>query len=393
MMATNRYRLKAAAGRGERGARLVLELLGQTDRLLGVVLLFNTLINAATATLAGYLSGELFGEEKWVLGTATLLVSFLILVFAEITPKVIGANYPDTLAPFSAYILRPLLRLVSPVIWFVNLFVNAMLGALRLKRAQGHDHTSLSLEELRALVLESGNFIPRKHHSILLNLFDLEGITVEDAMTPRGSIEAIDLAAPLEAIREQLATSYHTRLLVYEDEPGNVLGIVHLRRLMGAALAGDLDRERLRAELSKPYFIPASTPIYTQLQYFQEKQERMALVVDEYGDLLGLITLEDIIEEMIGKFTSSHPGGNRALRWDAQGTVVVDGTRPLRELNRALDLNLPLDGPKTLNGLILEHFEDIPDGGVSLRIAGVHVEVVHTEDRKVKTVRLFRPDA
>jgi Mg2+/Co2+ transporter CorB len=392
MMAVNRYRLTAMAQSGHRSARLAADLLARTDQLLGVILLFNNLINAASAVLVSIITIRLVGEEEWALGLGTLAVTFLILVFSEITPKVIGAHHADRLAPLVSLVLVPLLRLFHPVVWFVNLFVNALLTVLRLKPRADTEVQRLSPEELRSLVLESGPFMPHKHRSILLNLFELEDITMRDVMTPRGSIEAIDLGADMEQIKERLATSYHTRVPVFEGELNNVLGILHLRRILGASVQGELDRERLRESLAPAYFIPGNTPVFTQLQYFQENQQRVALVVDEYGEVEGLVTLEDLIEEMIGKFTTSLPGGG-SLAWEADGTVQIDGSRALRELNRKLDLDLPLSGPKTLNGLILEHLRDIPESGLSVQIAGVRMEIVQTQDRMVKTVRLSRPEA
>lgn len=391
MMAANRYRLRHLAKAGQRGARLALDLLARTDKLLGVILLFNNLINAAAATLVSVIAIQLFGEEEWALGAGTLLVTFLILVFSEITPKVVGAGNADRLAPAVSYLLAPLLRLFQPVVWFVNLFVEALLVVTRLKPTGGTEVPQLSPEELRTLVLEAGHFIPRQHQSILLNLFDLESITVEDIMISRGNIEAIDLSAPLEEIKQQLATSYHTRLPVYETDLNNVIGILHQRRLLAPLLAGDMDKASLKEQLAEPYFIPAATPVYAQLQFFKEKRERVGLVVDEYGEIQGLVTLEDIIEELIGKFTTTAPGGSGEVLWGPDGSAVVDGGYSLRELNRALQLALPLEGPKTLNGLILEHFQDIPENGVSLKIAGVPMEILQTQNRMVKTVRLFRP--
>ncbi len=393
MMAANRYKLRSRAAAGHNGARLALELLGKTDRLLGVILLFNNLINIAAATLSSVITIHLFGEDRWALGAGTVTLTFLILVFSEITPKVIGAHHADRLAPILSYPLTGLLKVSYFAVWFVNLFVGGLLHVLRLKPSQDNGSPSLSIEELRSMVLESGQYIPAKHRSILVNLFDLENITVEDVMTARGAIESIDLSAPEEEIRQHLATSYHTRLPVFEDDSERVIGILHLRRLLGRTLEAGFDREVIRELVSKPYFIPADTPIYSQLQFFQENHQRLALVVDEYGELLGLVTLEDIIEELIGKFTTSMPDSGDRVSWGADGSVLVDGGQNLRELNRKLGLNLPLDGPKTLNGLILEHLQDIPEGGLSVKIADTPIEVVQTQDRMVRTVRLFRPHA
>lgn len=391
MMASNRHRLRHLAGQGDRGARLALELLGRTDKMLGVILLGNNLINAAAATLVSVITIELFGEEKWALSVGTLLVTFAILVFSEITPKILGAAHADRLARILAFLLWPLLRAAYPVVWFVNLFVDGLLRLLRLKPKGGDENSRLSVEELRSLVLESGSFIPQQHQAILLNLFDLEHITVADIMTPRGEIEAVDIGAPIEEIKAQLATSYHTRVAVYENDPANIIGVLHQRRLLAEAFGGEIDQAVLRERMAEPYFIPAATPIYTQLQFFRENRQRLGLVVDEYGEIEGLVTLEDIIEELVGKFTTSQADVGSPLAWDEQGEVLVDGSANLRELNRLLDLDLPLDGPRTLNGLIVEYLQDIPEMGVSVKIGDLPMEIVQTQDRKVKMVRFHRP--
>jgi Mg2+/Co2+ transporter CorB len=393
MMASNRHRLRHLAGQGDRGAKLALELLGRTDKMLGVILLGNNLINAAAATLVSLITIELFGEGKLALSAGTLLVTFAILVFSEITPKILGAAHADRLARVLAFLLWPLLRAAYPVVWFVNLFVDALLRLLRLKPKAGDENSRLSVEELRSLVLESGNFIPQQHQAILLNLFDLEHFTVADIMMPRGEIEAIDLAEPIEVIREQLATSYHSRVMVYDGDPGNIVGVLQRRRLLAKAFEEDVTHEDIREQLVEPYFLPEATPIYSQLQFFRDNRQKFGLVVDEYGEIEGLVTLEDIIEEIIGKFTTGVPDSSRSLGWSGVGDALIDGMAMLRDINRQLAIELPLDGPRTLNGLILEHLQDIPESGVSLRIAGVPMEIVQTQDRKIKTVRLQRPDA
>ena len=393
MMSSNRHKLRIAAKNGSRGAKLAVALLAQPDRLLGVVLLGNTLLNAASAALTSYIALNLFGADGWALEAGTVVVTFCLLVFSEMTPKVIGATYPDWLSPRISFVLAPLARLAYPAIWFVNLFVRPILKVLRLDAKAGDNDQTMSPEELRAIVLESGQFIPEQHKAILLNLFDLEDITVEDIMTPRGEIEAVDLQAPIDELRQQVTTGFHSRIVVYDGEIGNVIGILQLRRLIDAAFDGQLTHEELREVMVAPYFIPASTPLYDQLKFFRDNRQRFGLVVDEYGELLGLVTLEDIIEELIGKFTTSTPDGHHAVRWDKEGHAMIDGARTLRSLNRELNLDLPLDGPKTLNGLILEHFEDIPEAGVSLRIAGVAMEIVQTQNRRIKVVKVQRPTA
>jgi magnesium and cobalt exporter, CNNM family len=392
MMALNRYRLKALARLGNRGAQVTTELLAHTDRLLGVILLGNNLINAAAAVLVSIISVRLFGNNEIVLGVGTVVVTFLILVFSEITPKVIGAAYAEKIALPLAFLLKPLLRALYPVVWFVNLFVQALLWIFRLKPADSTD-TKLTPEELRTLVLEAGNYIPKKHQSILLNLFDLESITVDDVMTPRSQIEAIDIDAPPATLHQQVATAYHRRLPVYQEQPENIIGIVVVRRLLSISSGGEVTAEKIRTLMRDPYFIPSGTPLFTQLQQFQENQDRLCFVVDEYGELMGLLTLEDIVEELIGEFSSRSPLQAGRFHRQPDGSYLVEGSSLLRELNRKLGYRFPLEGPKTLNGLILEQLRDIPSPGISLTIAGHRIDVLQTQDRVVKAVRVAAPEA
>jgi Mg2+/Co2+ transporter CorB len=390
MMALNRYRLKHLVKSNHRGARLASQLLSRTDRLLGVVLLGNNLVNAASAALVTYLTFRLFGESELSLTAATVAVTFAILVFSEITPKVIGATYPERIAFPAAYVLTPLLKVAYPVVWFVNLFVGGLLRLLRLTPPPDAHAQKLTLEELRTLVLEGGNFLPQKHQNMLLNLFDLESITVDDVMVPRHQIEAVDVDTSVEELRRQIATSHHTRIPVYQGQLENIVGVLHVRKFLNLGEAEEVTGERLRQVLREPYFVPLGTPLLTQLQQFQERHDRLALVVDEYGELMGLVTLEDIVEEIIGEFTTQSPlTATSGYFRQPDGTVLVEGGTLLRELNRKLGTRFPLDGPKTLNGLILEHFEDIPEPGTSMKLAGQPLEIVQIQDRVVKSVRLL----
>lgn len=391
MMAANRFRLRHAAQNGHRGAKLALALLSQTDKLLGLILLGNTLFNAAAATLTGYIALALFGESKWALEIGTLSITFALLVVAEISPKVICATHADRLAPLLSYVLTPLLRLAYPIIWFVNLFVTALLKTIHLSPGNMHGESKLSQEELRSLVLESSHLMPKKHQTILSSLFELTNITVEDVMTPRGQIEILDLDLDWTEVRTQLATSHHSRLPVCRESLDQLIGILPVRRLLASLGDPEFDEAALLQQLQAPYYIPAGTPVFSQLTFFQENRQRIGFVVDEYGEILGLLTLEDIIEEFVGDFTTSLPGLGNSLNWTAEGQVIVEGSRPLREINRMLGLNFPLDGPKTLNGLILEHFQDIPESDVSIKLAGIPVEILQTKDRSVVTVRIYRP--
>ena len=387
MMAVNRYRLKTLAKSGHRGAHLAERLLAQTDKLLSAILIGNNLVNSAAATLVTVIVFRLYGESELALTLATLLVTFLILVFSEVTPKVIGASWPDRLAPVASFPLTFLVKLLRPVIWFVNLFVQAQLKLFRLKPSAASEH-SMGVEELRTLLAESGSFLPSQHRSILSNLFDLEDVTVDDAMLPRGQIEAIDLSAEPEEIVRQLGTSHHARLPVYQDDPNNVIGMLHVRRALARLQEEDFDPETFRTWLREPYYIPSGTSLYAQLTQFQANRQSLGLVVDEYGELLGLVTVEDILEEIVGEFTAVLPGGQVASSMQSDGSYLVDGAASLRELNRKLKLQFPLEGPRTLNGLVLEHLEAMPEAGISVLIAGYPVEVVQVQERMVKTARI-----
>lgn len=391
MMASNRIRLRHLANENHRGARLAIHLLSKTDQLLGVILLGNTLINSLAAMLTANIAVAVFGEEKWTLEAGAIFVTFCLLVFSEITPKVAGAMHSDWLAIRISYALTPLLRIAYPVVWFVNLFVRSLLRLLHLQPRENTEGHYLSAEEIRAVVLDSGQFIPSQHRSILLNLFELEQVTVADIMTPRGEIETIDIALPIDEIMAQLATSYHTRVIISEHDSANVIGVLRIRHLLSEAFKGEINLETLRERMTAPYFIPAATPIYTQLQFFRENRQRLGLVVDEYGEIQGLVTLEDIVEALVGKFTTRQADVGKQLTWDEEGTVLVDGAINLRELNRQLALDLPVDGPRTLNGLIVEHLQDIPEVGVGMKVSGVPMEIIQTQDRKVKMVRLHYP--
>jgi Mg2+/Co2+ transporter CorB len=393
MMALNRYRLKHLAKTGNRGAVLVSKLLQRTDKLLGVILLGNNLVNTAAAALGTVIAFRLLGENEWAVTIATAAVAFFLLVFSEITPKVIGATHPERIAFPASYVLAPLLRLAYPLVWFINLFSSALLWLLRVpRRGAGDSAVQLSLEELRTLVLEGGNFLPPKHQKILLNLFDLESITVDDLMTPRSQIEALNLDLPPAELRRELASSNHTRIPAYRGNLDNVVGVLHARRVLNMG-AEDITARGLEEAMRPPYFVPMGTSLLAQMQNFQEEEERLGLVVDEYGELMGLIALEDILEEIVGEFTTQSPLSTRGgfVRQE-DGSVIVEGSTTLREINRRLAAELPLEGPKTLNGLLLEHLEAIPEPGTSLKIAGYPIEIVQTQDRAVKIARIYPKD-
>jgi Mg2+/Co2+ transporter CorB len=393
-MAANKYRLRHLAKRGHRGAVTTLWLLERTDKLLSLVLIANTLINAMATALVTAIAILFFGHEESVITIATAAVAFLLIVFAEIAPKVIGATYPERISLGTSLVLRPLMKLAKPAIWFVNLFVSAILRPLGIRAGADAHQQRLSPEELRTVVLEGGNFMPQKHKSILLNLFDLEKISVDDIMTPRSQIEALNLSLPVEDIKAQLTTCYHNKLPVHDGEINRIVGILHVRKAVGLLNEADeLSADHFRELLTEPYFIPQDTDVFTQLQYFQENKERLGIIVDEYGEVQGLVTLEDIIEEMIGDFTTSTPGTARAdaMAWNAKGECLLEGSTPLRDINKKLGLDLPLDGPKTVNGLLLEQLQEIPEFPIALKVGQCVIEVVQVQNQSIKIVKLLRP--
>jgi Mg2+/Co2+ transporter CorB len=391
MMALNRYRLKAMVRARKRGAATAAKLLSRTDRLLGMVLIGNNLLNAATSALVTAIAISEFGNRREVLVIATSFVAFLIVIFAEITPKVIGATFPEPIALALSFILKPLAIVFSPLVFVANLFTTGILKLFRLSARNQDGSQRLSPEELRALVLESGHFIPKKHTSILLNLLDLEAVTVSDVMTPRSQLESIDLDDPMDVVTQRISTSYHNKLPVYEGEINKILGVLHVRKMVALLAEGPLTREGLLESLSDAYFVPAGTAVTQQMQYFQEQRQRIAVVVDEYGEVQGLVTLEDIVEEIVGEFTTSLPRTDvHPLAWEDDGSVVLDGKIALREINRRLGLSLPLDGPNTLNGLIIEELQEIPDASVAVRIGDCAIEIIQVQNQTVRLAKLTR---
>ena len=389
MMAINRYRLNALVRKGSKSAKLTSRLLAKVDKLLGSILFGNTLLNVAAAAVTNVLIMRLFGADELTLLLGTLGITFVLLVFSEIMPKIIASSHPERIALPSSYLLAPLITLFHPVVSVATAIVKGLLGILGIKVQTDQSKQKMTLEELRGLVLDAEHFMPRKHQKMLLNLVDLERITVNDVMIPRNQIEALDINAGANELRQQIITCHHTLLPVYDGTPGNIIGILHIKRVPALLQEVTLDVAQLREILHEPYFIPSDTPLLKQLQQFQERHARLGLVVDEYGELLGLVTLENILEEIVGDFTTQSPSQTGKFLRQEDGSFLLEGSSSLREVNRKLGLRLPLDGAKTLNGLILEHLEDIPEAGTSLKIAGYPIEIIQTQDRIVKVARIF----
>ncbi len=332
---------------------------------------------------------RLFGAGELAILIGTLAITFVLLVFSEIMPKIIAASYPERVALPSSYLLTPLITLFHPVVSVATAVVKVFLWALRIKIQTDQSKSKMTLEELRGLVLDAEHFLPRKHQKMLLNLVDLERITVNDVMIPRNQIEALDIdAEPLE-LRHQIITCHHTLLPVYAASQSNIVGVLHIKRVLPLLQEAALDVAQLREILQEPYFIPSDTPLLKQLQQFQERHARLGLVVDEYGELLGLVTLENILEEIVGDFTTQSPAQTGKFLRHEDGSLLLEGSSSLRDLNRKLGLHLPLGDAKTLNGLILEHLQDIPEAGTSLKIGNYPIEIIQTQDRAVKVARIF----
>jgi Mg2+/Co2+ transporter CorB len=390
MMALNRHRLNHLVRKGNRSAKLTASLLSHIDRLLGSILFGNTLANVAAAAVTQIIILRLFGKtsEGWVL-VSTLGITFVILIFSEIMPKIIASSHPERVALFSSYGLAAFVKLFYPVVYVATAIVQYVLWLFRIKVQTDQSKQKMSLEELRMLVLESEQFLPHRHQKMLLNLVDLGRVEVNDVMVPRNQIEALDLGASPEVLREQLATCHHTLLPVYEGALDNIVGILHVRRTLALVQREEFNIEDLRELLHDPYFIPSDTALLSQLQHFQERHFRLGLVVDEYGELLGLVTLENILEEIVGDFTTQSPTQTGKFLRQKDGSLLVEGGTPLRDLNRKLGMHFPLNEAKTLNGLILEHLQDIPEAGTSLKIADYPIEIIQTQDRVVKVAKIF----
>ncbi len=385
MMALNRYRLRHLVRQNHRGARNAAALLDQPDRLIGLILLGNNAVNIGATTLTAVISLRLFGEAAVAYGA--LILTFVVLIFAEVAPKTLAAMYPERIAFPAAMIYRPMMTCLYPFVWAVNKVSNFLLNMFGVS-ARKMDQDALSTEELRTVVREAGVMISKRHQDMLVSILDLEKVTVDDIMVPRNEVNALDLEDHESELLEQIRTSQHTQLPIFRGDINSVEGIVHLRRLIEPLETGALSKEVIKERAKEPYFLPTGTPLNVQLLNFQRREERIGLVVDEYGDVQGLVALEDILEEIVGQFTTDPADVSLDIHPQTDGTYLIDGSANIRELNRAMDWEFPAGGPKTLNGLILEHMEAIPEPGTSLLLAGYPVEIIQTTEHGVKTARI-----
>lgn len=396
LIALNRYRLNHSAEQGVRGARYAQEMLERPDRLIGVILLGNNLVNILITQVAGYIGFRL--AQDYGLGMAitsaitTVLLTIFLLIFAELTPKTLAATKTEQVAYPASYILRPFMSKYSPAVWIawmVNYIANNLLSVFGVD-AKSQASLALNSEELKTVV-NQGNLIPENHQTMLGNVLDLEHITVEDIMIPRNELVGIDIEQEWDEILNQIMHSEHTRLPVFRETMDNIIGFVHLRKFIVLMERGTFNRNSFEALIRDAYFVPEGTSLARQLLAFQHEKRRVGLVVDEYGDIQGLITLEDILEEIVGEFTTD-PSTSKDLYRQHDGSYLVDGGAHVRDINKELGWHLPTDGPKTLNGVITEYLETIPVAGTSLRLAGHTLEVMISESNAIKTVRLVPKD-
>lgn len=390
MMALNRYRLKHLAQQGHKGAIKAKALLDKPERLIGVILIGNNFVNILSSAIATVLAIQLFGDNGIAIVTVTLTI--VILIFAEVTPKTLAAFKPERIAFVAAYALQPLLSLLSPFVWLVNIVSTNLLKLVGVDIAD-MEEGQLSRDELRTVVAESATLIPGQHRKMLMSVLDLERVTVEDIMVPRNEIYGLDIDDDLEEILQQIRAGQHTRLPIFKGNLNQPIGILHMRKF-GRYIASTDEKNKasLLQYTDEPYYTLEDTPLHTQLSNFQKTKNRMALVVDEYGDVQGLVTVDDILEEIVGEFTTDYTSSSKDIHPidDAEGHYIIDGTANLRDINKHLKWNLPTDGPKTLSGLIIEHLEFIPENSVSLLIDDYAIEVLQTRENLVKAAKLFR---
>ncbi len=390
LMSLNRYKLRHKARSGHRGAEMAEKLLRKPDRLIGLILLGNNAVNIFASALVGVVSIELGGEFGLAIGTG--IFTLVVLIFAETAPKTAAALNPERIAFPAAYIYYALLKVTYPVVWLTNTMANAVLFILGLGRPDA-DGNALSREELRTVVYEAGARISSKYRQMLVSILDLEKVTVDDVMVPHNEIVGIDLDDDIEEIAAIIRGSEHTRLPVYQDSIDNVLGLLHLRRLANIFTQLEFSKDDLKGLLDEPYFVPEGTPLSTQLLQFQKGRKRFALVVDEYGDIQGIVTLEDILEEIVGEFTTDPANVDDEIVKETDKTWLVDGGANVREMNRVMNWTLPMEGPKTLNGVIVEYLETIPESGTCLKISDYSIEIIETKENRVRLARIHQPTA
>tara|TARA_B100000678_G_scaffold160700_1_gene134333 strand:+ start:138 stop:1325 length:1188 start_codon:yes stop_codon:yes gene_type:complete len=389
-MRLNRYRLRHKAKNGNKAAQITEKLLQKPDRLIGLILLGNNLVNFTAVAIVTLIALKIGGETA--VAFATLFLTVVVLIFSEAAPKTLAALYPEKIAFPAAYIYMPLLFIMRPFVWLISIISNGILWLLGI-RGEKTKFNSLSNEELRTIVYEAGSLISRKYQSMLLNILDLEKVSVDDVMVPHTEVIGINLNDNIKKIKQVIQKSQYTRLPIFQENIDQVKGVLHLRKLANSINKPQIYKEDIKKLASEPYFIPEGTPLNIQLSQFQKLKQRFAMVVDEYGDIQGIVTLEDILEEIVGEFTTDPSINNKDIKKENDNSFIVDGSVNVRETNKIMNWSLPTDGAKTLNGLILEQLETIPKPGAYLQIRDYSIEILQSSDNHVKTARVFTPQS
>lgn len=385
LMRISRFRLKHMAEEGSRAAAFAQALLAKPDRLIGLILLGNNFVNILASAIATVIGLKLAGDVG--VAAATVVLTVIILIFAEVGPKTYAAFYPDRIALPAALVLRPLLKITYPLVWLTNVAANTFLRVIGIRFGTG-EGDSINREELRAMVATSASSLSANDQAMMVNLLDLNAITVDDIMVPRNDIVGIDLEDDWDSIQRQLRRSFYTRMPVWHGNVDQVVGILHVRTIIPHLTAPDFDRQALEQRIRKPYFIPEGTRLARQLLEFQRRERRIGFVVDEYGEILGLVTLDDILEEVVGEFTTEPQTRNKVSQGETPNTYLVDGNANLKALNRRMGWDLPTDDARTINGLILEHLETIPDSGTSIKVGELGITIIKTGENTVQRVRI-----
>lgn len=384
-MALNRYRLRHLTKLKHFGAIKAQKLLQRPDRLISLILLGNVFANILASSLTTIIAIRLYGENESSIAIALGILTLVILIFSEVIPKTLAAIKPEQLAFFSAQFYIPLLKICYPIVCLVTLVTHLLLRIVGID-AKKHSHDLLNKEELKNIVTEAESLMPTRYQKMLLGILDLETATVEDIMTPRNEIVGIDLENAIEDIILQIKTSPHTQLAVYKKSIDRIIGFLHLRKVLIEVNNEEFDKQTIINLLTKPAFIPENTPVHTQMLRFKSDKIRIGLVVDEYGDVQGLVTLDDLLQEIVGELITEDTS---AAREQSDGSYLVDANITVRELNRITQWSLPTEGPKTLNGLIIEFMETIPDPGTSIKLHGYPVEIIKRDKNTVKLVKFL----
>ena len=389
LMSVNRYRLKHLSKQGNVGAKLAIKLLNETDKLLSVILLCNNFANAAAAALVTLIVVEFFGTQESIIFIGTIITTFMIVIFSEISPKVIGAAHPEKLAPYCSFILYPLLKVFYPIVLFLNFFVLGFLKLVNIK-TNFNQKDLINMDELKSIISESGTFIPQKNKSIFLNLIDLNKVTIDEVMMPHTNVESVYLKQPIDEILEKVINSNYRQMVVKDND--EIIGVIDSKKLLKLLVKeqnNEITHESLKELIEPPYFIPSGTTIYKQIQYFQDNQEKKGFIVNEYGDFLGLVSLEDLLEEIIGEFNKDIPSKLSKIISEDDGWIV-DGAISIRDLNKKLNLKLPTSGPITLSGLIIEFLENIPETNTSFKMHETKFEIINIYEQTIKKIKIYK---